>query len=312
MRFIEQSILQKRLDITRAKADAAALKKKQDLVSIRADDAKLPDVQKSLRQPFADIGANIASLQSWTQAPAGNAQTGQPVIQGDSPLASRVETLTTIVRKLQATALISNAAVTTANVSASLTSGSQKSGTEGGSDTIEIRPSQRQKEEETSRKDDRISKDAEYRGRNRNDDYICTFSDNVTQKRRGLAVGTDKTQGVSNSKGKRKGPRNRCSARQKIDAGHFEPKSIATLSKKGKRRKSSRSRRGVTAISRITYEEWKTLSVEKLLERRILSMSLKQLELRCTSNTVHYVLNEEDSKDQLLNQLGPATSYSGF
>ena len=97
-------------------------------MSIRADDAKLPDVQKSLRQPFADIGANIASLQSWTQAPAGNAQTGQPVIQGDSPLASRVETLTTIVQKLQATALISNAAVTTANVSASLTSGSQKSG----------------------------------------------------------------------------------------------------------------------------------------------------------------------------------------
>ena len=160
MRFIEQSILQKRLDITRAKADAAALKKKQDLVSIRADDAKLPDVQKSLRQPFADIGANIASLQSWTQAPAGNAQTGQPVIQGDSPLASRVETLTTIVQKLQATALISNAAVTTANVSASLTSGSQKSGPR----------AERQKEEETSRKDDRISKDAEYRGRNRNDD----------------------------------------------------------------------------------------------------------------------------------------------
>ena len=29
-------------------------------------------------------------------------------------------------------------------------------------------------------------------------------------------------------------------------------------------------------------------------------MSLKQLELRCTSNTVHYVLNQEHDKDQLL------------
>ena len=30
-------------------------------------------------------------------------------------------------------------------------------------------------------------------------------------------------------------------------------------------------------------------------------MTLKQLELRCTSNTVHFVLNEEHSKDALLN-----------
>jgi hypothetical protein len=30
-------------------------------------------------------------------------------------------------------------------------------------------------------------------------------------------------------------------------------------------------------------------------------MSLKQLELRCTNNTVHYVLNKEHSKDVLLN-----------
>ena len=30
-------------------------------------------------------------------------------------------------------------------------------------------------------------------------------------------------------------------------------------------------------------------------------MSLKQLELRCTSNTVHYVLNKEHTEDQLLN-----------
>ena len=30
-------------------------------------------------------------------------------------------------------------------------------------------------------------------------------------------------------------------------------------------------------------------------------MTLKQLELKCTSNTVHFVLNEEHSKDALLN-----------
>ena len=37
------------------------------------------------------------------------------------------------------------------------------------------------------------------------------------------------------------------------------------------------------------------------MERHILGMTLKQLELRCTSNTVHYVLNKEHSKDPLLN-----------
>ena len=30
-------------------------------------------------------------------------------------------------------------------------------------------------------------------------------------------------------------------------------------------------------------------------------MSLKQLELQCTSNTVHYVLNKEHMEDQLIN-----------
>ena len=44
-----------------------------------------------------------------------------------------------------------------------------------------------------------------------------------------------------------------------------------------------------------------TLPVETLVERRLLNMSLKQLELRCRNNTVHYVLNEEHSKDALLN-----------
>ena len=41
--------------------------------------------------------------------------------------------------------------------------------------------------------------------------------------------------------------------------------------------------------------------METLVERRLLDMSLMQLELRCTNNTVHYVLNNEDSKDPLLN-----------
>ena len=66
-------------------------------------------------------------------------------------------------------------------------------------------------------------------------------------------------------------------------------------------RKSSRPWKGVTSLARITYEEWKSLPVETLVERRLLSLSLTQLELRCTSNTVHYVLNKEHSKDPLLN-----------
>lgn len=41
--------------------------------------------------------------------------------------------------------------------------------------------------------------------------------------------------------------------------------------------------------------------METLVERRILNMSLEQLERRCISNTVHYVLNKEHSKDPLLN-----------
>jgi hypothetical protein len=40
--------------------------------------------------------------------------------------------------------------------------------------------------------------------------------------------------------------------------------------------------------------------METLVERRLLDMSLTQLELRCVNNTVHYVLNKEDSKDPLL------------
>ena len=43
-----------------------------------------------------------------------------------------------------------------------------------------------------------------------------------------------------------------------------------------------------------------TLPVDTLVERKFLGMSLQQLELRCTSNTVHYVLNQEHARDALL------------
>ena len=40
-----------------------------------------------------------------------------------------------------------------------------------------------------------------------------------------------------------------------------------------------------------------TLPLETLVERKFLGMSLQQLELRYTNNTVHYVLNKEHAKD---------------
>jgi hypothetical protein len=43
-----------------------------------------------------------------------------------------------------------------------------------------------------------------------------------------------------------------------------------------------------------------TLPLDTLVERKFLGMSLQQLELRCTSNTVHYVLNQTHAKDTLL------------
>ena len=43
-----------------------------------------------------------------------------------------------------------------------------------------------------------------------------------------------------------------------------------------------------------------TLPLETLVKRRVVGMSLEQLELRSTSNTVHYVLNQEHAKDPLL------------
>ena len=41
------------------------------------------------------------------------------------------------------------------------------------------------------------------------------------------------------------------------------------------------------------------LPVDTLVERNFLGMSLQQLELRCTSNIVHYVLDQEHAKDAL-------------
>ena len=66
-------------------------------------------------------------------------------------------------------------------------------------------------------------------------------------------------------------------------------------------RSGSRPGQGVNNASRVTHGEQKTLPVETLVRSRLLSMTLKQLELRCSSNTVHFVLNEENSKDALLN-----------
>jgi hypothetical protein len=43
-----------------------------------------------------------------------------------------------------------------------------------------------------------------------------------------------------------------------------------------------------------------TQPMETLVEHRLLDMTLKQLELRCTNNTVHYVLNQDHAKDPLL------------
>ena len=51
---------------------------------------------------------------------------------------------------------------------------------------------------------------------------------------------------------------------------------------------------------RITCEEWAELPIEKLVQRTILNMTVRQLELRQLNNTVHYVLNQEHRSDPLL------------
>ena len=51
---------------------------------------------------------------------------------------------------------------------------------------------------------------------------------------------------------------------------------------------------------KITCEEWAELPIEKLVQRTILNMTVRQLELRQLNNTVHYVLNQEHQSDPLL------------
>jgi len=67
-----------------------------------------------------------------------------------------------------------------------------------------------------------------------------------------------------------------------------------------KKRSGSRPPSVLTNTSRITFQDWMTQPMETLVEHRLLDMTLKQLELRCTNNTVHYVLNQDHAKDPLL------------
>jgi hypothetical protein len=60
------------------------------------------------------------------------------------------------------------------------------------------------------------------------------------------------------------------------------------------------AREGCIDRARITRRDWMTLPLETLVERKFLGMSLQQSELRCTSNTVHYVFNQEHAEDTLL------------
>jgi hypothetical protein len=58
--------------------------------------------------------------------------------------------------------------------------------------------------------------------------------------------------------------------------------------------------KGITSNARITRRDWMTLPLDTLVERKFLGMSLQQLELRCTSNPVHYLLNQEHAEDDML------------
>jgi hypothetical protein len=62
----------------------------------------------------------------------------------------------------------------------------------------------------------------------------------------------------------------------------------------------SRPGKGILNYARITIRDWMTLPVDTLVVRKFLGISLQRLELRCTSNTVHYVLNQEHARDSLL------------
>jgi hypothetical protein len=60
------------------------------------------------------------------------------------------------------------------------------------------------------------------------------------------------------------------------------------------------AREGKNENARITRQDWMTLPLDTLVEHKFFGMSLQQSELRCTSNTVHYVLNQEQAEDALL------------
>ena len=51
---------------------------------------------------------------------------------------------------------------------------------------------------------------------------------------------------------------------------------------------------------RLVKDYMSRMAEATLVEQRILNMFLTQLELMCTNSTVHYILNEKDSKDPLL------------
>ena len=55
----------------------------------------------------------------------------------------------------------------------------------------------------------------------------------------------------------------------------------------------------------ITCEEWETLPIEKLVQRTILNMTAKQLELRHLNNTIHYVLNQEHRSERRRSESNP-------
>jgi hypothetical protein len=57
----------------------------------------------------------------------------------------------------------------------------------------------------------------------------------------------------------------------------------------------------LTYSSSITFQEWPAPSLPlETLERRVVGMSLEQLELGCTSSTVHCVLDLQHAEDPLL------------
>jgi len=70
MRHIERGIIQRRKDITTEKENAAALKAKQDAVSVCADKATLPDIAQSLGDRFQALDDGLHDLANWTQLPA--------------------------------------------------------------------------------------------------------------------------------------------------------------------------------------------------------------------------------------------------